>query len=289
MEQIGKNKKHSPLISLGYALAAAILVAGCFIGWNYYKDKNKTVVTKAKIYLKPKLAKKLVVLVVKEKVVKAPLDTRPWAAVVAFTVDKSVKAKLSGSAVAAKLEQAFGSKYRLVTRSQLKKALVELRFQSSDLVDGNKAKEFGKMIGVEYLISGSVVQLGSKISISCQIFNLETGAIRQTAEISTSNLDDLNYIIFREAADILVMTDAEKREYINAKINYPKNLKAGKKFFSSGDYDKAIMYLKLALNVKRSDEVENLLLLASEKARAHQLYNDRKAKFELAISDGINY
>ena len=290
MAQIEKNKSPNYFISWVYVLAAAILAAGCFLGWNIYQD-NKVVVNKAMIYARLSNPQKTKVIAVEKEAEKhlpdaPPIDTRPRAAVADFTVDKSVKAELSGSAVAIKLEQVFGNKYRLVTRRQLKKALRELRFQASDLVNRNNAKQFGKMIEAEYLISGNVIQLGNKITIACQIFNIETGEIRQSAEVSTSNIDDLNYIILREAADILVMSDAQKDKYIKAKINYPKNIKAGEKAFSAKDYDKAVIYLKLALNAKRSNELENLLRLASEKAATQQLYNERKAKYELAIKQG---
>ena len=292
---------HKHLISWGHIFAAAILVAGCYVGWNIYKAKKREIVivepppgkpeikqvaktaSKPELVHKPKIKK---VIIGENKKPKTPLDTRPWAAVADFTLDKSVKADISGSAIAIKLEQVFGNKYRLVTRTQVEKALRELRFQNADLADKNKAKQFGKMIGAEYLISGNVIQIGSKITIACQIFNVETGAIRQTAEVSTSNVDDLNYIVLREAADVLVMSDAEKQQYVETKINYPKNLKEGKKAFSAKEYDKAIMYLKRALSAKPSDEVENLLVLASEKARSQQAYLNRKAQYELAISKG---
>ncbi len=296
-------RAHNHLISWRHIFAAAILVAGCFIGWNIYKKhRTETVIiepevevnkprhepviratSKSKALPKPEIKK---VIIGKVEAPKLPPDTRPWAAVADFTLDKSVKADISGSAIAIKLEQVFGNKYRLVTRSQVEKALHELRFQNSDLTDKGKAKQFGKMIGAEYLISGNVIQIGSKITIACQIFNIETGAIRQTAEVSTSKVDDLNYIVLREAADVLVMSDAEKQEYIEAKINYPKNLKAGKKAFSAKEYDKAVIYLKRALNAKPSDEIENLLILASEKARNQQIYLDHKAKYELAMNKG---
>jgi formylglycine-generating enzyme required for sulfatase activity len=172
MAQIGKNKKHNYFIFWGYAAVAAIIVAGCFVSWNFYKDKNtEPVINKAQKDAKQAVieykTQKPKVIIVEKQVAKAPLDMRP-----------------------------------------------------------------------------------------------------------------------RAAADVLVMPDAEKREYINAKINYPKNLKAGKKAFSARDYDKAIIYLKLALNAKRSDEVENLLILASEKARSQHIYNEHRAQYELTISHG---
>jgi len=166
------------------------------------------------------------VAIVEKQVQAALITMRPWAAVADFTLDKSVEAKLTGSAVAVKLEQALGQKYRLVTRNQVKKALQELQFQSSDLADKSKAKQFGKLVGAEYLISGSVIQLGREITVACQIFNIETGAIRQTAEVSALNVNDFNYMI-RDAAKILGMSNTEKIKYLE-KLNSSKQTSGGK-------------------------------------------------------------
>ena len=172
-------------------------------------------------------AERAKVAIIEKKVREALAKIRPWAAVADFTLDKSVKVDLSGSAVAVKLEQALGRKYRLVTRNQVKKALRELRFQSSDLADKGKAKQFGKLVGAEYLISGSVIQLGREVTVACQIFNIETGAIRQTAEVSASNVNDFNYMI-RDAAKILAMSNAEKIKYVE-RLNSSKRT-SGRKY-----------------------------------------------------------
>ena len=171
-------------------------------------------------------AERAKVSILEKKVQEALIKMRPWAAVADFTLDKSVEAKLTGSAVAVKLEQALGRKYRLVTRNQVKKALKELRFQSSDLTDKSKAKQFGKLVGAEYLISGSVIQLGREITVACQIFSIETGAIRQTAEVSASDVNDFNYMI-RDAAKILAMSNADKEKYVE-KLNSSKRTSGGK-------------------------------------------------------------
>ncbi|MDD5599434.1 MAG: protein kinase, partial [Victivallaceae bacterium] len=171
------------------------------------------------------------VAVIDKQVQEAVARVRPWAAVADFTLDKSVEVKMTGSAVAVKLEQALGPKYRLVTRLQMKKALDELRFQASDLADKSKAKRFGKLVGAEYLITGSVIQLGNEITVACQIFNIETGAIRQTAEVSAGNVNDFNYMI-RDAAQMLGMSNSEKMKFAE-KIN---NSKRG----SGGEYPKII-------------------------------------------------
>ena len=51
------------------------------------------------------------------------LNVRPWAAVADFTLDRSVKVDLTGSAVAITLEQALGRKYRPITRGLFSKAV----------------------------------------------------------------------------------------------------------------------------------------------------------------------
>ena len=327
-----KSKKHNPVRNWLTVAAAVIIVAGCFMGWNYYRSSNAatiiskamsdarqmavkhnfdsakerldniiseyatskpelvkeaeslrttlieqqgkwlaleaarkrreagTELTRAEVTRKRKLynylrnaarlknqenhvkeaetlinkayqlcnsdAEREKIATVEKKVREALTKIRPWAAVADFTLDKSVEAKLTGSAVAVKLEQALGQKYRLVTRNQVRKALKELRFQSSDLADKSKAQKFGKLVGAEYLISGSVIQLGREITVACQIFSIETGAIRQTAEVSASDVNDFNYMI-RDAAKILAMSNAEKVKYVE-KLNSSKRASGGK-------------------------------------------------------------
>jgi len=230
-------------------------------------------------------AERVKVAIVDKQVREVLAKTRPWAAVADFTLDRSVKAELTGSAIAVKLEQALGSKYRLVTRSQVNKALRELRFQSSDLADKSKAKQFGKFVGAEYLISGSIIQLGSEITVACQIFNIETGAIRQTAEVSAFNVDDFNYII-HDVAKILNMSNDEKRKYMDEKFNHTKHMRAGNAAYASEDYKNAERYFKLALNVKRTNKSENMLKLATKKANKQRTLNKCKEKYEQAMNKG---
>jgi len=154
-----------------------------------------------------------------EKVVyKALAKRRPWVAVVDFTVDNSVEAKVSGKAIAIKLEQALNGKFRLLTRSQVRKALHELRFQTSDLIDYKNAKKFGKLVGAELLLTGSIIQLGPEITIATQCFDVETGIILQTAEVSLFNPGEINTKLFDLAA-ILTLDKNGKKNHLKNKID----------------------------------------------------------------------
>jgi formylglycine-generating enzyme required for sulfatase activity len=211
---------------------------------------------------------------------------RSWAGVVDFTMDASVEAKLTGSAVAVKLEQALSGRYRLVTRNQVAKALAELKFQASDLADRTKAKKFGQQVGAEYLVTGSVVQIGREITVAAQIFKVATGAIRQTADNTAVSLEEINGAFFTEIARMLEMTDVEKRTYLNEKRNYPKYLAEGRKLAALEKWDAAAKAFETARRAKRTPEVEALLATAREKAEAQRLLAERKAAHDLACAKG---
>ncbi len=182
---------------------------------------------------------------------------RPVAAVIKFDIDSSVKMEVSGVAIATKLAQNLSATYQLVERSQIGKAMKELRFQSTDLVSGN-VRKVGKFLGAEFMITGSVVQIGREITIAAKIFNIENGATKQTAEVTTDNINDLNSM-FMEIARVLNMTHAEKKKFMDEKFNYPKNLENGKYAFGRKDYRNAVKWYKKALYSKRTPEVEGLL------------------------------
>ncbi len=153
---------------------------------------------------------------------------RAWAAVVDFTVSKSVSANIAGDAIAVILESSI-TKYQLVERGQISKAIKELKFQTTDLVNQNKVQEFGKIIGAEFLITGSIVQVGNQITVAAKILEISTGRIIQTATQRTSDINNFNYLL-GDIAKILVMTNAEKVEYLRTVKNdriasYAKNKK----------------------------------------------------------------
>lgn len=158
------------------------------------------------------------VATIEEIVHKALAKCRPWVAVVDFTVDDSVESKISGKAIAIKLEQSLNGKFRLVTRSQVKKALQELRFQTSDLIDHKNAKKFGKLVGAELLLTGSIIQLGPEITVATQCFDVETGAILQTAEVCMFNPGEMNAKLFDLAA-ILTLDKNGKENHLKKKID----------------------------------------------------------------------
>jgi hypothetical protein len=179
--------------------------------------------------------------------------------------------------VAVKLEQALSSRYRLVTRTQIAKVLQELKLGVTDLTDQTKAQQFGKMVGARFLISGSVVQLGPTMTIAAQIFAVETGVIRQTAEVEARDVAEFNALA-AEIARILPMTNEEKQKYLDAQVYYPKLLAEGKDLMGKTDWAGAVTVLEKAQACKATPEVAYLLATAGTKAEDIQRCVDEVTK-----------
>ncbi len=72
---------------------------------------------------------------------------------------------------------AQAEKFRVIERRRLGLVLGELKFSMSDLVDPAKAKQLGKMLGVEALVVGSVSDLGNQVDVDARIIEIETNNI----------------------------------------------------------------------------------------------------------------
>ena len=83
-------------------------------------------------------------------------------------------------------------KYQLAERLYLKQALAEQKLQMTGAVDDNTAVQFGKMVGLQAVITGSCMKVGPDITISGRAVNVETGMIIAAGTVTFSALSDLN-------------------------------------------------------------------------------------------------
>jgi len=65
-------------------------------------------------------------------------------------------------------------RFLVVERRRLAQVLGELRFSMSDLVDPAKAKQLGRMAGVEAIVVGSVSDLGNQVDLDARMIEIET-------------------------------------------------------------------------------------------------------------------
>jgi TolB-like protein len=86
-------------------------------------------------------------------------------------------------------------KFRVIERRRLNKVLGELRFSMSDLIDPNKAKQLGKMLGVEAIVVGTVSDLGNVVEVDARIIEVETNNILPGVTASISKNDTVKQMM----------------------------------------------------------------------------------------------
>lgn len=80
-------------------------------------------------------------------------------------------------------------RFKVVERSQLDKALEELKFGMSDLADTGKAQQIGKLVGASYILLGDMGQVDNNSTyISARLVSIETGE-SVAASMTTIKMD----------------------------------------------------------------------------------------------------
>lgn len=70
----------------------------------------------------------------------------------------------------------------VVERTQIEKILTELNFQSTGTVDSQTAKKIGRVLGVEGIITGSLIpKKGGKVEINARVISTETAKVLRAA------------------------------------------------------------------------------------------------------------
>lgn len=87
-------------------------------------------------------------------------------------------------------EQAF----RVVERTQLQKAMQELGYQTTALVDPESAVQIGKHLGARYIVVGSVTRFGSSYSLNARIVEVETAEARAVEPLTAPELNPASVI-----------------------------------------------------------------------------------------------
>lgn len=105
----------------------------------------------------------------------APPGRQLRVAVVDFPDLQGVTSEL-GRFIASRLTTrlAQGQGFFVIERQRLGQVLTELRFSMSDLVDPTKAKQLGKMVGVEALVVGAIADLGNQIDVDARIIEIDS-------------------------------------------------------------------------------------------------------------------
>jgi TolB-like protein len=111
-----------------------------------------------------------------EQIIKSTPDKEQRrVAVVDFPDLQNVTSDL-GRYIANRLTTRLGqsTKFLVIERQRLTQVLAELKLNMSDLVDPEKAKRFGQMVGVDAIVVGTVSDLGNQVDLDARIIEIET-------------------------------------------------------------------------------------------------------------------
>jgi len=75
-------------------------------------------------------------------------------------------------------------KFVLLERQRLGQLLSELKFSMTDLADPSKAKQLGRMAGVDAMVVGALTDLGNKVEIDARLTEIDTTTMLFAASIS---------------------------------------------------------------------------------------------------------
>jgi TolB-like protein len=78
--------------------------------------------------------------------------------------------------------------FKIIEREQMEKVVKELQLTQSGMIDPSSAKQIGKMVGADAILTGSVIKFGNDMRVDARIIEVESGIIL-TAEKAMGKSD----------------------------------------------------------------------------------------------------
>lgn len=109
-------------------------------------------------------------------------------AIIPFSyADSKDKASKDGSVIAERLTIKLinAHKFEIIERSVLDKVMAELKLQASGVIDASSAQQLGKVLGVEAIITGTLVEMqGGQIEVNARLIKTETAQAIGASQVS---------------------------------------------------------------------------------------------------------
>lgn len=182
---------------------------------------------------------------------------------------------INGWSIAELLESelAKGGRWKLVTRAKIAKALKEQKFGADGSLEAAKAGKLGKLIGADFIVTGSIERKGSLLIITAKLIDVakETGRIERSFSVTReigSGIPDLSCIpgMLESAGRKLVMTPDEF-------------LALGRRMLSEGDLLEARDAFSALASIAPSVEAKSLL------AETEKALQTKRSEVEKAIGE----
>ncbi len=94
-------------------------------------------------------------------------------------------------------------RFDVVERSMISKILEEQKLTMSGILDDSTATEIGKLLGVETIISGSVLKLQNVLEINARIIDVETASIKAAENVKSTAAIRLQDLVVQMSEQII--------------------------------------------------------------------------------------
>ena len=146
----------------------------------------------------------------------------------------------------------------LVDRSRTNDVIKEIAFQQSLYVDEKTQIEVGKILGVEYLFTGSIQEMNGTLRIIIEQINVKTNEVYSLAQVTgpVENLFELQDQVAQNILDKLqVHVSTQEKENFTKQLSEPSSLQAydyftrGFNAYTHQDYQRAVSDYDQALEL----------------------------------------
>lgn len=131
---------------------------------------------------------------------------------------------------------------KIVDRANFDKVMKELNFQSSDWSNSEKTAKLGKALNAKFISRGKIMKLGSKLTISASVIDIQTAENIASTKATYQDIDDLVSNLYK-----LKITDLAKD------VAYSKGPSGGLVFYFDGEYFYEAVFLPISC---KCDEVD---------------------------------
>ena len=94
-------------------------------------------------------------------------------------------------------------RFEVVERAMLQKIVAEQNLSTTGLVDANTASQLGKLLGVDVIITGSILKLRNSIDINARIISVQSGSIIAAEDIGADTDKDYQDLVKQLTAKIM--------------------------------------------------------------------------------------
>jgi|GEM_PF-2065490 TolB-like protein len=151
-------------------------------------------------------------------------------------------------------------KFEIIDRNHLKSIMKEHKFAMSGLVDPKTIKEVGKIVGVDAIITGSVVPFGDNIKVTCKVIATDTARVISAGKINIAKTKAIDELLAKEIGDGVKSKSESNAHKIpeGSKNVQNNNLKTDKSKFIL-NADDAIIEL-LPIRLERQSSLNKIII-----------------------------